>query len=57
VTVEEHSLIGGLGAVPNSKPETIRSRICAKMLLLLIARKIASEQVSFPPVGPCAQVY
>lgn len=55
--IKRDKSIGGLGAVPNSKPETIRSWICAKMLLLLIARKIASEQVSFPPGGACEQVH
>ena len=50
--IKRDKSVGGLDAVPNYKPETIRSWICAKILLLLIARKIASEQVSFPPGGP-----
>lgn len=47
--IKRDKSIGDLNEVPNFKPETIYSWICAKTLLLLIARKIASSQVSFPP--------
>ena len=50
--IKRDKSIGRLDTVPNTKPETIRSWICAKILLLLIARKIVSEQVAFPPGGP-----
>lgn len=55
--IKRDKSIGGLDAVPNYKPETIRSWICAKVLLLLIARKIASEQVSFPPGEACSPMH
>ena len=42
-------MIVALNELPNFKPETIYSWICAKTLLLLIARKIASSRVSIPP--------
>ena len=47
--IKRDKSIGGLDALRNYKPETIYSWICAKILLLLIARKIASEQVVIPP--------
>ena len=50
--IKRDKSIGDLDELPNFKPETIYSWICAKTLLLLIARKIASSRVSFPP---CAE--
>lgn len=50
--IKRDKSIGDLDEVPNFKPETIYSWICAKTLLLLIARKIASSKVSIPP---CAE--
>jgi len=47
--IKSDKSIGGLDGVPNFKPETIYSWICAKQLLLLIARKIASANVAIPP--------
>jgi len=50
--IKRDKSIGDLDELPNFKPETIYSWICAKTLLLLIARKIASSQVAIPP---CAE--
>jgi Transposase DDE domain len=47
--IKRDKSIGDLDELPNFKPETIYSWICAKTLLLLIARKIVSAGVSFPP--------
>ncbi|TBR16449.1 MAG: hypothetical protein EPO57_10030, partial [Chitinophagaceae bacterium] len=40
-----------LDRLPNFRPETIYTWICAKLLLQTIARKIASPAVAFPPGG------
>ena len=47
--IKRDKSIGGLDELPNFKPETIYSWICAKTLLLLISRKIVSTKVSIPP--------
>lgn len=44
--------IQDLDRLPNFLPETIYSWICAKLLLQLIATRIASPSVAFPPGGP-----
>jgi hypothetical protein len=43
--------IGGLDQLPSLIPETIHSWICAKVLLDLIARRLASQSVAIPPSG------
>ena len=43
--------IGQLDTLPSLLPETIRSWLCAKVLLGLIARRLASQQVAVPPSG------
>jgi hypothetical protein len=43
--------LGELDQLPNFLPETIYSWICAKLLLKLIAHKIASQEGVFPPGG------
>jgi len=50
--IKRDKSIGNLDELPNFKPETIYSWICAKTLLFLITRKIASSRVSIPP---CAE--
>lgn len=47
--IKRDKSIGGLDELPNFKPETIYSWICAKTLLLLISRRIVSSKVSIPP--------
>jgi len=41
--------IGDLGRLPNFRPDTIHSWICAHLLLQEIVRKIATTGVAFPP--------
>jgi hypothetical protein len=43
--------IGQLDTLPSLLPETIRAWLCAKVLLSLIARRLASQQVRVPPSG------
>jgi hypothetical protein len=43
--------IGQLDTLPSLLPETIRAWLCAKVLLGLIARRLASQQVAVPPSG------
>jgi hypothetical protein len=43
--------IGQLDTLPSERPDTIRSWLCAKVLLGLVARRLASQQVSIPPCG------
>jgi len=43
--------IGQLDMLPTLLPQTIRSWLCAKVLLSLIARKLASQPVAIPPSG------
>ena len=48
--------VRGLDRLPNFRPDTIHSWICAKLLLQLIAVRIASPSVAFPPGGPYIDV-
>ena len=41
--------IGGLDGLPNRKPATIQTWLCAKMLGLLLARRLAEPGEPFPP--------
>ena len=41
--------IGELDALPNRKPETIHTWICAKLLGLALARRLAEPSEPFPP--------
>ncbi len=43
--------IGQLDTLPNLVPQTIHSWICAKLLLCLIAKKLAAKSVATPPCG------
>ena len=43
--------IGQLDTLPSLLPETIRAWLCAKVLLGLIVRRLASQQVAVPPSG------
>jgi len=43
--------IGELDQLPSELPETIRSWLCAKVLLDLIARRLAAQSVALPPSG------
>lgn len=43
--------IGELDKLPSELPETIRSWLCAKVFLDLIARRLAAQSVALPPSG------
>lgn len=43
--------IGQLDALPTLLPQTIHAWLCAKVLLGLIAKKLASQSVAIPPSG------
>ncbi len=43
--------IGQLDTLPSELPETIHAWLCAKVLLGLIARRLASQKVAVPPSG------
>jgi Transposase DDE domain len=43
--------VGQLDTLPSELPETIHSWLCAKILLGLIARRLASQDVGVPPSG------
>jgi len=43
--------IGQLDGLPNFLPKTIHAWLCAKVLLGLIARRLASQPVAVPPCG------
>jgi hypothetical protein len=43
--------IGQLDTLPCERPETIHAWLCAKVLLGLIARRLASQKVDVPPSG------
>jgi hypothetical protein len=43
--------IGQLDTLPNLRPQTIHSWLCAKVLLAGIAKQIASQSVAIPPDG------
>lgn len=46
--VKRDKSIARLDALPNFRPDTIFSWLCAKLLLVQIARKITSPEVAFP---------
>lgn len=43
--------LGGLDTLPSFLPQTIHAWLCAKVLLGLIARRLASQSVAIPPCG------
>ena len=43
--------IGQLDTLPTLRPQTIHARLCAKVLLGLVAHKLASQPVAIPPCG------
>ena len=46
--------IAGLDRLPNRRPDTVYTWICAKLLLVQIARKMASSKMAIPPSGLCS---
>ncbi|WP_438017769.1 transposase [Sorangium sp. So ce315] len=47
--IKREKSLGGLDGLPNFRPDTISTWLHAKMLLQLVARKIVSAAVAFPP--------
>ena len=49
--IKRDKSIAGLDQLPNYRPDTIYTWICAKMLLTQIARAIPTPDVAIPPCG------
>jgi hypothetical protein len=49
--IKRDKSIAGLDRLPNRRPDTVYTWICAKLLLVQIARKMASSQMAIPPCG------
>jgi hypothetical protein len=47
--IKRDKSLGGLDELPNFRPDTIETWLCAKMLLQLVARKLVTSAVAFPP--------
>ena len=53
--IKRDKSIAGLDQLPNRRPDTVYTWICAKLLLVQIARKMASSQMAIPPCEQWAQ--
>jgi hypothetical protein len=49
--IKRDKSIAGLDRLPNRRPDTVYTWICAKMLLVQIARKLTSPDNAIPPCG------
>jgi hypothetical protein len=47
--IKRDKSLGGLDELPNFRPDTIETWLYAKMLLQLVARKLVTSAVAFPP--------
>lgn len=54
--IKRDKSIAGLDRLPNRRPDTVYTWICAKLLLVQIARRMASSQMVIPPCGLWAQL-
>ena len=54
--IKRDKSITGLDRLPNRRPDTVYTWICAKLLLVQIARKMASSQMAIPPCEQWAQL-
>jgi hypothetical protein len=52
--IKRDKSLGGLDDLPNFRPDTIETWLYAKMLLQLVARKLVTSAVAFPPGAPRA---
>jgi hypothetical protein len=52
--IKRDKSIAGLDRLPNRRPDTVYTWICAKLLLVQIARKMASSKMAIPPCGLCS---
>jgi len=49
--IKRDKSIAGLDRLPNQRPDTVYTWICAKLLLVQIAHKMASSHMAIPPRG------
>jgi len=49
--IKRDKSIAGLDRLPNQRPDTVYTWICAKLLLVQIAHKMASSHMAIPPTG------
>jgi hypothetical protein len=54
--IKRDKSIAGLDRLPNRRPDTVYTWICAKLLLGQVARKMASSQMAIPPCGLWSQL-
>ena len=54
--IKRDKSIAGLDRLPNRRPDTVYTWICAKLLLVQIARKMASSKMAIPPCGHWSQL-
>ncbi len=54
--IKRDKSIAGLDRLPNRRPDTVYTWICAKLLLVQIARKMASSKMAIPPCGHWPQL-
>jgi len=54
--IKRDKSIAGLDRLPNRRPDTVYTWICAKLLLVQIARKMASSQMTIPPSGQWSEL-
>jgi hypothetical protein len=54
--IKRDKSIAGLDRLPNRRPDTVYTWICAKLLLVQVARKMASSQMAIPPCGLWSQL-
>jgi hypothetical protein len=49
--IKRDKSIAGLDQLPNRRPDTVYTWLCAKLLLTQIARKLAARDLAIPPCG------
>jgi hypothetical protein len=49
--IKRDKSIAGLDRLPNQRPDTVYTWICAKLLLVQVAHKMASSHMAIPPTG------
>jgi hypothetical protein len=54
--IKRDKSIAGLDRLPNRRPDTVYTWICAKLLLVQVARKMASSKMAIPPCGLWSQL-
>ena len=54
--IKRDKSIAGLDRLPNRRSDTVYTWICAKLLLVQVARKMASSKMAIPPCGLWSQL-